>query len=161
MSVDPDTFKRTLGSWASGVTIVTSQHAGERMGMTVSAFSSVSLEPPLVLVCADKGSNTNTLIHASRTFTVNVLGREQSALSNLFADKKRESIRFDGLDCKTGATGCPRLAGALASLDCTVRDVIDAGDHILYVGSVEAAHIDAEQEPLVYWRGGYQKLTPL
>ena len=161
MSVDRDTFKRTLGSWASGVTIVTSQHAGERMGMTVSAFSSVSLDPPLVLICADKASNTNTLIHASRTFTVNVLGREQSALSNLFADKKREAVRFDGLDCKTGASGCPRLPGALAHLDCRVRDVVDAGDHILYVGSVEAAHIDAEQEPLVYWRGGYQKLTPL
>jgi flavin reductase (DIM6/NTAB) family NADH-FMN oxidoreductase RutF len=161
VSVDRDTFKHTLGSWASGVTIVTSQHAGERMGMTVSAFSSVSLDPPLILVCADKTSNTNVLIHASRTFTVNVLGREQSALSSLFADKKREAIRFDGLDCKTGATGCPRIPGALANLDCRVRDVVDAGDHILYVGSVEAAHIDAEQEPLVYWRGIYQKLTPL
>ncbi|MFI5316138.1 MAG: flavin reductase family protein [Myxococcota bacterium] len=161
MSVDRDTFKRTLGSWASGVTIVTSQHGGERLGMTVSAFSSVSLDPPLILVCADKASNTNALIHGSRTFTVNVLGREQSALSSLFADKKRESIRFDGLDCKTGATGCPRIPGALASLDCRVRDVVDAGDHIVYVGSVEAAAIDAEQEPLVYWRGIYQKLTPL
>ena len=161
MSVDRDTFKRTLGSWASGVTIVTSQHAGERMGMTVSAFSSVSLDPPLVLVCADKGSNTNQLIHASRTFTVNVLGREQSALSSLFADKKREAIRFDGLDCKTGATGCPRIPGALASLDCRVRDTIDAGDHWVYMGSVESATIDAEQEPLVYWRGLYQKLSPL
>ena len=161
MSVDRDTFRRTLGSWASGVTIVTSQHAGERMGMTVSAFSSVSLDPPLVLVCADKNSTTNSLIHASRTFTVNVLGREQSALSNLFADKKREAIRFDGLDCKTGATGCPRIPGALASLDCRVRDAVDGGDHWVYVGSVEAATIDAEQEPLVYWRGLYQKLSPL
>jgi flavin reductase (DIM6/NTAB) family NADH-FMN oxidoreductase RutF len=161
VSVDRDTFKRTLGSWASGVTIVTSQHAGERMGMTVSAFSSVSLDPPLVLVCADKGSNTNALILASRTFTVNVLGREQSALSSLFADKKRESVRFDGLDCKTGATGCPRIPGALASIDCRVRDVVDAGDHYVYVGTVEAATIDAEQEPLVYWRGLYQRLVPL
>jgi flavin reductase (DIM6/NTAB) family NADH-FMN oxidoreductase RutF len=161
MPVDTDTFKRSLGSWPSGVTIVTSQHGAERLGMTVSAFTSVSLVPPLILVCADKASNTNKLIHASRSFTVNVLGREQSALSNLFADKKREAIRFDGLDCKSGATGCPRLPGALASLDCTVRDVVDAGDHIVYVGTVEDAIIDAEQEPLVYWRGGYQKLIPL
>jgi flavin reductase (DIM6/NTAB) family NADH-FMN oxidoreductase RutF len=131
------------------------------MGMTVSAFSSVSLDPPLVLVCADKASNTNALIQKSRAFTVNVLGRDQSALSTLFADKRREAIRFDGLDCKTGATGCPRLPGALACLDCSVRDVVDAGDHIVYVASVEAATIDAEQEPLVYWRGVYQKLTPL
>jgi flavin reductase (DIM6/NTAB) family NADH-FMN oxidoreductase RutF len=159
--VDRDTFKRSLGSWASGVTIVTSQHAGERMGMTVSAFSSVSLDPPLVLVCADKASNTNGLIRQSRAFTVNVLGREQSALSNLFADKKRESVRFDGLDFKMGVTGCPRIPGALASLDCSVFEAVDAGDHIVYVGAVEAAVIDAEQEPLVYWRGVYQKLTPL
>jgi len=159
--VDRDTFKRCLGSWASGVTIVTAQHGGERLGMTVSAFSSVSLEPPLVLVCADKASNTNALILGSRTFTVNVLGREQSALSSLFADKKRESIRFDGLDCKTGATGCPRIPGALAHIDCRVRDAVDAGDHFVYVGSVEGSTIDAEQEPLVYWRGFYQKLSPL
>jgi len=161
MPVDRDKFRHTLGSWASGVTIVTSQHGAERMGMTVSAFSSVSLDPPLVLVCADKSSNTNGVIKQSGAFTVNVLGRDQSALSNLFADKKREAIRFDGLDCKTGATGCPQLPGALATLDCRVYEAIDAGDHIIYVGSVEAAAIDAEQEPLVYWRGGYQKLTPL
>jgi len=161
VSVDRDTFRHTLGSWPSGVAIVTSAHAGERLGMTVSAFSSVSLDPPLVLVCADKASNTNKLIHASRAFTVNILAREQSALSNLFADKKREAIRFDGLVCKTGATGCPLIPDALASLDCKVRDVVDAGDHIVYVGSVEAAAIDAELEPLVYWRGGYQKLEPL
>ena len=161
MTVDRDTFRHTLGSWPSGVTIVTSQHGAERMGMTVSAFSSVSLDPPLVLVCADKASNTNALIRKSEAFTVNILAREQSALSNLFADKKREAIRFDGLDCKPGVTGCPRLPDALACLDCRVREVVDAGDHILYVGSVEAAHIDAEREPLVYWRGGYQKLTPL
>src|SRR5262245_63153579 len=99
MPVDVDRFKRALGSWASGVTIVTSQHDGQRLGMTVSAFSSVSLNPPLILVCADKGSNTNVLIAKSRTFTVNVLALGQSQLSNLFADKKRESIRFDTLDC--------------------------------------------------------------
>ncbi|HTO05501.1 MAG TPA: flavin reductase family protein [Myxococcota bacterium] len=161
MPVDRDTFKRSLGSWASGVTIVTAQHGGARLGMTVSAFSSVSLDPPLVLVCADKASNTNVLIQKSQAFTVNVLGRAHSALSNLFADKKRESVRFDGLDCKTGATGAPRLPGVLACIDCSVREEIDAGDHIVYVGSVEASTIDAEQEPLVYWRGVYQKLTPL
>ena len=161
MSVDRDTFKRTLGSWASGVTIVTSQHGADRMGMTVSAFSSVSLDPPLVLVCADKGSNTNTLIQKSRAFTVNVLSTDQSALSNLFADKKREAIRFDGLDCKTGATGCPRLPGALSALDCHVRDEIDAGDHIVYIALVEAAEFESERAPLIYFRGAYKSLGPI
>lgn len=161
MPVDPETFKKTLGAWASGVTIVTSQLGSERMGMTVSAFSSVSLSPPLVLVCADKGSNTHALIRKSHAFTVNVLSSEQSALSNLFADKKREAIRFEGLDCELGATGCPRLPGALSALDCSVRDEIDAGDHIVYVGLVEAASLDAAREPLVYFRGGYKSLSSL
>ena len=161
MPVDPDTFKKTLGCWASGVTIVTSQFGDERLGMTVSAFSSVSLSPPLVLVCADKGSNTNTLIQKSRAFTVNVLSTDQSSLSNLFADKKREAIRFDGLDCKPGATGCPHLPGALSALDCHVRDEIDAGDHIVYIALVEAAEFESERAPLVYFRGAYKALGPL
>jgi flavin reductase (DIM6/NTAB) family NADH-FMN oxidoreductase RutF len=160
MPVDAESFKRALGSWASGVTIVTSQHGGERLGMTVSAFSSVSLAPPLVLVCADKGSNTNALIQKSHAFTVNVLAAGQSALSNLFADKKRESIRFDGLDCKSGATGCPRLPGVLAVLDCRVREAVDAGDHWVYIGDVEAAEIAADKDPLVYHRGAYKGLVP-
>ena len=161
MPVDPETFKKTLGCWASGVTIVTSQFGNERLGMTVSAFSSVSLDPPLVLVCADKGSNTNTLIQKSRAFTVNVLSTDQSALSNLFADKKREAIRFDGLDCPKGATGCPRLPGALSALDCHVRDEIDAGDHIVYIAEVEAAEFESERAPLVYFRGSYKSLAPI
>jgi flavin reductase (DIM6/NTAB) family NADH-FMN oxidoreductase RutF len=160
MAVDPDVFKRALGSWASGVTIVTSAHGGERLGMTVSAFSSVSLAPPLVLVCADKGSNTNALIQKSGSFTVNVLAAGQSALSNLFADKKREAIRFDGLDCAPGATGCPRLPGVLAVLDCRVHEAIDAGDHWVYIGAVEAAAIASDKEPLVYHRGAYKGLVP-
>jgi flavin reductase (DIM6/NTAB) family NADH-FMN oxidoreductase RutF len=160
MPVDPETFKKTLGCWASGVTIVTSQLGAERLGMTVSAFSSVSLSPPLVLVCADKASNTNALIQKSRAFTVNVLAAGQSALSNLFADKKREAIRFDGLECETGATGCPRLPGALSALDCRVRDEIDAGDHIVYIALVEAAKVVGEREPLVYFRGAYKSLGP-
>ena len=161
MPVDPETFKKALGCWASGVTIVTSQFGEERLGMTVSAFSSVSLSPPLVLVCADKGSNTNTLIQKSRAFTVNVLSTDQTALSNLFADKKREAIRFDGLDCKLGATGCPRLPGALSALDCHVRDEIDAGDHIVYIALVEAAEFERERAPLVYFRGAYKSLEPI
>jgi flavin reductase (DIM6/NTAB) family NADH-FMN oxidoreductase RutF len=160
MPVDAESFKRALGSWASGVTIVTSQHGGERLGMTVSAFSSVSLAPPLVLVCADKSSNTNALIQKSGTFTVNVLAAGQSALSNLFADKKREAIRFDGLDCRPGATGCPRLPGVLATLDCRVHEAVDAGDHWVYIGAVEAAEIASDKEPLVYHRGGYKGLVP-
>ena len=97
MSVSNDDFKRALGAWATGVTIVTAR-AGERIhGMTVSAFTEISLEPPLVLVCADKSSNTLPFIEACGGFAVNVLARDQDALSNRFASKKDEWKRFEGL----------------------------------------------------------------
>jgi flavin reductase (DIM6/NTAB) family NADH-FMN oxidoreductase RutF len=117
MPVDPERFKRVLGSWASGVTIVTSSHREHVHGMTVSAFCSVSLDPMLVLVCADKTSNTQALIERARVFSVSLLAAEQEALSNRFASKKDEDRRFEGLACETGATGCPRIPGALGYLD--------------------------------------------
>ena len=157
MPVDPEDFRRVLGSWASGVTIVTA-HDGERqLGMTVSAFSSVSLEPPLVLVCADKGANTLALIEAAGAFTVNLLAQGQQELSELFADKAREFQRFDGLDCEVGATGCARISGALGYLDCRVVQAVDAGDHVVYIGRVEGAEL-SDGEPLVYCRGKYGRL---
>jgi flavin reductase (DIM6/NTAB) family NADH-FMN oxidoreductase RutF len=144
MPVDPERFKRVLGSWASGVTIVTSSHREHVHGMTVSAFCSVSLDPMLVLVCADKTSNTQALIERARVFSVSLLAAEQEALS-------------EGLACETGATGCPRIPGALGYLDCRVVQAIDAGDHIVYVGSVEAAEA-GDSGPLLYFRARYHSL---
>ena len=112
---------------------------GERVhGMTVSDFAGVSLDPPLVLVCADKKSNTLPLIEAGRNFSVNLLAAGQEALSNRFASKEHEWTRFEGLACGRGATGAPLIPGALASLDCRVVALHDAGDHVIVVGQVEA-----------------------
>ncbi len=158
MAVDAETFKRALGSWATGVTIVTSQVEGLRHGMTVSAFNEVSLEPPLVLVCADKTSNTLGVIQQAGAFSVSVLSSGQDELSGLFANKKEEAIRFDGLDCPLGATGCPRIPGALVWLDCRVHQAVDAGDHIVYIGSVEEAEIQ-DLEPLIHFRGRYGEIA--
>src|SRR5262245_48321484 len=133
MSIAAETFRQALQRWASGVTIVTARHGSEVHGMTVSAFSSVSLDPPFVLVGADKTSNTNALMARSGLFTVNVLARGQEALSNKFASKKQEWERFVGLDCKDGATGCPRIPGAAVVLDCRVTQTVDAGDHLIYI----------------------------
>ncbi len=157
MAVAADSFKQALARWASGVTIVTARHGADVHGMTVSAFASVSLDPPLVLVCAEKTSNTNALIQRSGVFTVNVLARGQDELSNKFASKKQEWERFVGLECKDGATGCPRIPGAAVALDCRVTQTIDAGDHLVYIAHVEdAAFTDAA--PLVYYRSTYQTL---
>jgi len=154
LPVPPDQFREALGRWASGVTIVTAA-AGDRIhGMTVSAFTSVSLDPPLVLVCADKTSNTLEVIEAGRCFAVHVLRAGQEALSNRFASKKDEHRRFEGLEWSRGATGAPLLSGVLATLDCQVVAAHDAGDHVIYVGGVESAEI-GEGTPLVYYHAGY------
>ena len=154
MSISLDDYKKVLGSFATGVTIVTAR-VGERIhGMTVSAFTEVSLDPPLVLVCADKGSDTLPLIAEGKVFAVNILARDQDDLSNRFASKKNEDKRFDGLDYETGETGAPLIAGTVASLDCRVVAVHDAGDHVIYIGEVQDLRV-SDREPLLYLRGSY------
>lgn len=159
MSVTGAEFRAALGRWASGVTIVTSA-AGDRIhGMTVSAFTSVSLDPPLVAICADKTSDTLELISKSGVFAVNILSATQQALSNRFASKRDEHLRFVGLDWRTGVTGSPILPGVLAALDCRVVASHDAGDHVIYVASVEWVELYAG-EPLVYHGGTYCAVAP-
>lgn len=157
MSVDIASFKRAAGSWVSGLTIVTVANGDRRHGMTASAFSAVSAKPPQVLVCCDRGSATHALIQEVGAFTVSILARGQQDLSELFADKQRNEIRFDELDYATGATGCPRIPGALAHLDCSVAESYEAGTHAIYIGLVEATDIH-DKEPLVYFRGRHRQL---
>ena len=160
MPVSTDALKQVLSRWATGVTIVTAR-AGDRIhGMTVSAFSEVSLEPPLVLVCADKTSNTHPLIAEGGVFAVNVLASDQVELSKRFASKQDEHRRFVDLDTESGRTGAPLLAGTLAALDCTVVAAHDAGDHVIYVGRVEEVRC-SDGEPLLYYARSYHRLTDL
>ena len=158
MPVDAESFKRALASWASGVTIVTSHHAERVHGMTVSAFCSVSLSPPLVMVCLDKASNTIELVAASKVFSVNVLAQGQEELSYRFASKEHEERRFDGLNCGYGANGCPHIPGSVSTMDCRVVSTLDAGDHVIYLGEVDAAE-STDRPPLVYLRAAYRTLT--
>ncbi len=158
MTISIEDYKSILASWATGVTVVTAR-AGDRIhGMTVSAFTEVSLDPPLVLVCADKSSNTHPVIAEGGIFAVNILARDQEAISNRFASKEDEDKRFEGLNYEEGKTGAPLLAGAVASLDCRVDTVHDAGDHVIYVGRVEDVRL-SDREPLLYFRGNYRSLA--
>jgi flavin reductase (DIM6/NTAB) family NADH-FMN oxidoreductase RutF len=158
LPVSAEQFRSVLAHWASGVTVVTAAD-GERVhGMTVSAFTSVSLTPPLVLVCADKSSNTLELIEAGGCFAANILASDQRDLSNRFASKKEEHRRFEGIPWERGTTGAPILAGVHAHIDCRVVARHDAGDHVIYVGSVESARL-GEGAPLLYYRGGYHDLA--
>lgn len=154
MTISAEDFKRALSRRASGVAVVTARN-GERIhGMTVSAFTEVSLEPPLVLVCADKASNTLPVIRAGGVFAINVLARDQQELSNRFAVKKDEDKRFDGLEFDVGRTGAPLLRGVAVNIDCRVVAEHDAGDHVIYIGQVEEVR-SFDREPLLYFRGAY------
>ncbi len=154
MPVLSDGFKRALGSWPSGVAIVTTRAGDEIQGMTVSAFSSVSLDPPLVLICADKTSNTHALLQRSGCFAVNILAADQADLALHFADKTREATRFQGLSCGRGVTGAPLIPGVVASIDCVTLDNVDAGDHVIHVG--RADHVATyDRPPLLYLRSGF------
>ncbi len=157
MPVTEDEFREGLRHWPSGVTIVTARSGGRIHGMTVSAFTSVSLTPPLVLVCADKTSNTHPLIAEGGVFAANILAAGQEALSNRFASKKDEDRRFEGVEWYEGVTGAPILRGVVAALDCRVVSAHDAGDHVIYVGLVEAIETQPA-EPLVYHAGSYRPL---
>lgn len=159
MPISADEFKSALRCWASGVTIVTARDGETVHGMTVSAFSSVSMDPPLVLVCADRSSNTCPLIARGGAFVANVLAAGQEDLSNRFASKQEEWRRFEGLDCHALASGAPVLPGVLAALDCRLVAAHEAGDHVIYVGCVEAVE-SRDAEPLLYYAASYRALSP-
>jgi flavin reductase (DIM6/NTAB) family NADH-FMN oxidoreductase RutF len=147
-------LKNAYARWATGVTIVTAR-AGDRVhGMTVSAFTEVSLEPPLVLVCIDRTSNTQSVIAEGGVFAVNILARDQEALAKRFACDAAEDRRFSDLHCATGATGAPLLAGSVASLDCRLETAHEAGDHIIYIGEVVGLHL-SDGDPLLFYDRGY------
>ncbi len=160
MAISFEQFRAAMGSWPSGVTIVTARAGDQIHGMTVSDFSGVSLDPPLALVCASKDSVTTGMIQQGQCFGVNVLGLEQDALSNKFASKKDEFKRFEGVSTFEAKTGAPMLLEALVNIDCSLVAAHDAGDHILCVGQIEEVRVN-EGEPLLYYRGGYGRFEPV
>lgn len=158
--IEPGEFRRVLGHFPSGVVIVTARAPdGFPCGLTVNAFCSVSLEPPLVLVCVDRAADSNSCIRAAGHFAVNVLPQDRGArLSRRFAVGEHGD-KFHGLAYRTDTTGAPLLDDALAWLDCRVTETVEAGDHTVFFGEVLAA--DAREGlPLVYYRGGYGRFVP-
>lgn len=145
-----------LGHFAAGVTIVTTVgDDGKPYGLTATAFTSVSLDPPLVLVCVDKRAESHSHFHASRVFAVNFLRIDQEHLSRRFAVTGGD--KFIQLAIRTGVTGAPLLAEGLGYLECRTVDIFEGGDHTIFLGQVEAA--DAHDgEPLLYFRGAYRQM---
>ncbi len=157
MSMDRDAFRSVLGRFASGITVVTTcTDDGHDHGMTVSAFCSVSLNPPLVLVCVAKNAEMYKVLKKVSHFTVNVLASHQEALSRRFADLDAEQ-RFEGIGFRRGKFGAPVLHDILAYVECGIQERRDAGDHGIVIGEVQHAAA-REDRPLLYYRGGYAQL---
>jgi flavin reductase (DIM6/NTAB) family NADH-FMN oxidoreductase RutF len=151
-ALPPGRFRDALGRFASGVTIITTRDADSDYGATVSAFSSVSMDPPLILCCFSKGGGTMRALLRSGRFAVNLLEQSQSAIAKRFASPVAD--RFDGVKLERDSAGLPLVAGALAQLTCTVTSKVHAGDHIVVFGTVESIEV-GEGEPLVVFRGGF------
>jgi flavin reductase (DIM6/NTAB) family NADH-FMN oxidoreductase RutF len=157
--VDPQAFKDALARWASGVTIVTAWDGGVVHGMTVSSFSSLSVDPPLVLVCAFRGSRTRELIGRSGRFAVNLLAEGQASLATRFAGRRpADQSPLEGVAWRAGRGGVPLIEGAAAVIECTVAATHEAGTHTIVVGRVESAVVDPTTRPLVYWQRDFRRL---
>jgi len=161
MTISVDDFKKALQLWASGVTVVTAASAKWGLqGMTVTAFTSVSAEPPQILVCLNDLAETNDGIQESQFFAVNLLSTEGQHLSNQFAGGCSQAERFANTPWQTGTTGAPVLTDSLMTLECQVVERVRAGTHWIVIGSVQNC-ISRDGEPLLYYRGAYRHLAAI
>ena len=155
MPIDDAQFKHALSHFASGITIVTTEHEGIDYGLTVASFASLSLSPPLVLVCISKSSSSHEPIEESGKFGVSILASDQEAVSGRFAS--RGGDKFAGLDVRRGTLGIPLVGNALATLECRVRDQVVGGDHSIFIGEVVDTQT-REGAPLLYFRAAYREM---
>ncbi|HLB24309.1 MAG TPA: flavin reductase family protein [Dehalococcoidia bacterium] len=161
MAVDPFEFRTIVGHFASGVTIITSAEGDLLHGMTANAVASLSLDPVMLLICVDKTAYSHESIAQAGAFGVNILAEHQEAVSRLFAKHSEpESGSLRGQPYRIGDTGAPLLADCLAYMECRVKDVVEGGDHSIFLGEVvDQAVVNSDARPLVFYRGGYHSLA--
>ena len=156
MPIDDATFKLAMSHFASGVTVVTTEHEGKPYGLTVASFASLSLHPPLVLVCIENSVKSHDAIDGAGKFGVSILGQKQGDVSGRFASKIDD--KFEGVSVVRGELGVPLIDGAICTLECRVRDRLPGGDHTIFVGEVVEVRT-SEGMPLVYYRSAYRELA--
>ena len=159
MSIEPRDFRDTVGCFATGITIITTIEAdGTPIGLTANSFTSLSLDPPMVLFCLDHNVASFDAFEAGGHFAVNILSSAQQDLSSRFA--KSGPDKWDGVTFDTWDTGSPILPGCLASMECTVSSISEGGDHVIVIGEViRMERAPEDVTPLLYYRGGYANLT--
>ena len=162
MSTNQAEFRKAMGCFATGVTVITVDYEGEVHGMTANAFASVSLDPLLVLVCVDQRARTHGHLHAKKRFGVNVLAENQREVSEYYARSPEAHDRAEpqtGMRFERTPHGTPVLQGALAYLECRLHTAQDAGDHTIFIAEVEDVVV-REGDPLLFFRGKYRSIGP-
>lgn len=158
---DTKTLRRTFGAFATGVTVVTVGGVAPH-GMTANSFSSVSLDPPLVLVCVERNAVMHQSMDVGR-FGVSVLAADQEAVARHFADRWRPlgAAQFEGIGHRPGwLTGAPLIDGALAHMECELWRTCDGGDHTIFIGRLLSLELPADADPLLFYRGRFRRLEP-
>jgi 4-nitrophenol 2-monooxygenase / 4-nitrocatechol 4-monooxygenase, reductase component len=156
MPIERNELRRVMGHYATGVTVITTfSKEGKLHGLTANAVSSLSLDPPLLLICVDKKAESYSSFEESGVFTINILADDQEDLSRRFAVSGGE--KFEGVAYRRGANGAPILNGALGHLECKLYATYEGGDHTIYLGLIEEAQT-REAKPLLFFRGGYREL---
>jgi flavin reductase (DIM6/NTAB) family NADH-FMN oxidoreductase RutF len=159
MTLDAEQLRTAMRAWTSGVAIVTAAYDGEQHGMTVSSFTSISLDPPLIMVSLQTSSRTHEMVSRGGAFGVTILAAGQEGLSERFADRPPgRNHGLDGLETETFVTGTPLIRGGLACLDCRVSQTVRVGMNTLFIGEVVAVRGDDHDTPLIYHDRAYRRL---
>ena len=162
MPIESDLLRQVMRFWATGVTVVTAAHGGIQHGMTVSSFTSVSLDPPQVLISLSRDSRTHELVRHSLNFGITFLDSSQQDISDLFAGRVPDDMdRLEGLETITLVTGTPLLKQGLAHLDCRVLTTVGSGTHTIFIAEVLSARSVEEGDPLLYFNRDYRKIQKL
>jgi flavin reductase (DIM6/NTAB) family NADH-FMN oxidoreductase RutF len=160
MGVSGEELRAVMRRWATGVTVVTTSGPEGRHGITVNSFTSLSLDPPLCVICIDKRARAHAAIPHAGGFTVNVLSDAQTDVSERFANRRPDlADPFEGLELTPAPSGAPVFAGALGYLDCTLEAEFPGGDHTIYVGRVQHAATLSDARPLLFFGGRYRHLA--
>jgi flavin reductase (DIM6/NTAB) family NADH-FMN oxidoreductase RutF len=157
MPFDSKLQRRIMGRFATGVTVVGTVYQGQCSGMTANAVTSLSLDPPLVLVAIDKKAQTHTHVSASGCFALSILSADQEDISQRFAASGPKD--FSGLPIMTDVTGAPILHGALAYVDCRLREILPGGDHDIFIGEIVSGDVLDGDQPLLFFGGKYARLA--